>query len=177
MLRHWWSGQQPVGRALERNEARIQDWQQRRWPEIKKAQKEGQQQPAGLLQHGGEAIESHAARFAGADLIQRLIHFGHDVEAIEDMQGLGASFPDDLQIRLPHVRTDEGDLGGDFFADDGEEALKGFGRPFLTHPEQAGDAQIDLGKPASGTCDLWRTGFRRLRWRQSGRAPGAPDPR
>ena len=31
-----WSVQQPVGRALERNEARIQDWQQRRWPEIKK---------------------------------------------------------------------------------------------------------------------------------------------
>jgi len=31
-----WSVQQPVGRALERNEAVIQDWQQRRWPEIKK---------------------------------------------------------------------------------------------------------------------------------------------
>lgn len=31
-----WSVQQPVGRALERNEARIEDWQQRRWPEIKK---------------------------------------------------------------------------------------------------------------------------------------------
>ena len=32
----WWSVQQPVGRALERNEARIEDWKQRRWPEIKK---------------------------------------------------------------------------------------------------------------------------------------------
>src|SRR5215469_1335598 len=31
-----WSVQQPVGRALERNEARIEDWRQRRWPEIKK---------------------------------------------------------------------------------------------------------------------------------------------
>src|SRR5262249_15571422 len=31
-----WSVQQPVGRALERNEARIEDWQQWRWPEIKK---------------------------------------------------------------------------------------------------------------------------------------------
>ena len=31
-----WSVQQPVGRALERNEARIEDRQQRRWPEIKK---------------------------------------------------------------------------------------------------------------------------------------------
>lgn len=31
-----WSVQQPVGRALERDEARIDDWKQRRWPEIKK---------------------------------------------------------------------------------------------------------------------------------------------
>jgi transposase len=31
-----WSVQQPVGRALERNEARIDDWQHKRWPEIKK---------------------------------------------------------------------------------------------------------------------------------------------
>jgi transposase len=31
-----WSVQQPVGRALERKEARIEDWKQRRWPEIKK---------------------------------------------------------------------------------------------------------------------------------------------
>jgi transposase len=34
-----WSVRQPVGRALERNEARIEDWQQRRWPEIKKKPK------------------------------------------------------------------------------------------------------------------------------------------
>jgi transposase len=35
-----WSVQQPVGRALERNEARIEDWKQRRWPEIKKKLKQ-----------------------------------------------------------------------------------------------------------------------------------------
>lgn len=31
-----WSVQQPVGRALERDEARIDDWKHKRWPEIKK---------------------------------------------------------------------------------------------------------------------------------------------
>lgn len=37
ILRHLnWSVQQPVGRALERDEARIDDWKHRRWPEIKK---------------------------------------------------------------------------------------------------------------------------------------------
>ena len=34
-----WSVQQPVGRALERNEALIDDWKQQRWPEIKKKPK------------------------------------------------------------------------------------------------------------------------------------------
>jgi transposase len=31
-----WSVQQPVGRALERDEARIDEWKHKRWPEIKK---------------------------------------------------------------------------------------------------------------------------------------------
>jgi len=34
-----WSVQQPVGRALERNETLIADWKHRRWPEIKKKPK------------------------------------------------------------------------------------------------------------------------------------------
>ncbi|HYL93494.1 MAG TPA: winged helix-turn-helix domain-containing protein [Alphaproteobacteria bacterium] len=31
-----WSCQRPVGRALERDEERIRQWKQKRWPEIKK---------------------------------------------------------------------------------------------------------------------------------------------
>jgi transposase len=31
-----WSVQQPVGRALERDEARMDEWKNQRWPEIKK---------------------------------------------------------------------------------------------------------------------------------------------
>ena len=31
-----WSVQQPVGRALERNENTIEEWKRKRWPEIKK---------------------------------------------------------------------------------------------------------------------------------------------
>jgi transposase len=31
-----WSCQRPVGRALERDEERIRQWKQQRWPEIKK---------------------------------------------------------------------------------------------------------------------------------------------
>jgi len=41
---------------------------------------------------------------------------GACMEAVEDVQGLGAFLADDLQIGLPHVRTDEHDLGDDFRA-------------------------------------------------------------
>jgi transposase len=34
-----WSCQRPTGRALERNEAKIQWWKQKRWPELKKRPK------------------------------------------------------------------------------------------------------------------------------------------
>jgi transposase len=34
-----WSCQRPTGRALERNEGKIQPWKQKRWPELKKRPK------------------------------------------------------------------------------------------------------------------------------------------
>ena len=34
-----WSRQRPTGRALERDEAKIQQWKQERWPELKKRPK------------------------------------------------------------------------------------------------------------------------------------------
>src|ERR1700680_1092380 len=34
-----WSCQRPVGRALERDEAKIRHWNKKRWPEIKKSSK------------------------------------------------------------------------------------------------------------------------------------------
>src|SRR5262245_19869047 len=49
-----------------------------------------------------------------------------------------------LQIRLPHVRADEADLGDDFLAHGGEESLEGFSGSFSAYPQQAGDADVDL---------------------------------
>jgi transposase len=40
ILRHMgWSCQRPTGRALERDEAKIQQWKRERWPELKKRPK------------------------------------------------------------------------------------------------------------------------------------------
>src|SRR6202022_3404259 len=102
-----------------------------------------QQQPARFLQHGTETFGVHAARFAGADLIESLVHLSHDVEPVEDVQSLGALFVDDPQVRLPHVGADENHLRGDFFTDDSEKSLERFGGSRLPDPEQACDAKID----------------------------------
>ena len=66
------------------------------------------------------------------------------MEAVEDVQSLGASFADERQVRFPHVRADEADLGNDLLAHGSKEALEGLDGPFLSHPEQSGDADIDL---------------------------------
>ena len=73
-----------------------------------------------------------------------LFIFGDDMEAVEDMKGLRALFPDDLQVRLPHVGTDKDDLRGDLIADDGEESAERFDRSLLADPEEARNAGIDL---------------------------------
>jgi hypothetical protein len=37
-------------------------------------------------------IKSEFEDAAGADLVERLVHIGDDVETVEDRQGLGADF-------------------------------------------------------------------------------------
>src|SRR5713226_473716 len=83
-------------------------------------------------------------RFSGADFVKRLVHFRHDVKTIEDVKRLGAFLANDFQIGLPHIGTDEHDLRSQFVADDSEESLKGFDGSFAAHPEQAGNAEVNL---------------------------------
>src|SRR5438552_11689256 len=59
-----------------------------------------EQQPTGFLEDRVAALAFHSARFLGANLVKRLVHIGDDVEAVEDMQSLGASFADELQVNL-----------------------------------------------------------------------------
>jgi hypothetical protein len=48
------------------------------------------------------------------------------------------------QIGLPHVGADKHDFGNHILAHGGEESLEGFDGSFLAHPEQTGDANVDL---------------------------------
>src|SRR5258708_12730425 len=66
------------------------------------------------------------------------------METIEDVKRLRAFLADDFQIGLPHIGADERDLRSQFIANDRKESLKRFDGSFAAHPEQAGDAEIDL---------------------------------
>src|SRR5258708_6824228 len=103
------------------------------------------EEPAwGFLENWGAAVALHAVGCLGTDVVECLVHIGDDVEAVEDMQGLGAVFADELQIGFPHVGADEYDFGNYVLAHSGEESLEGFDGSLLAYPEKAGNAQIDL---------------------------------
>src|SRR6266853_3019654 len=91
--------------------------------------------PARLLEQRLVAVLSHSACFGGADLIQRLVHLGDDVEAVENVQRLGTFLADHVQVGLPHVRADKLDLGSESVSDDSEEALEALDGAFLADPQ------------------------------------------
>jgi hypothetical protein len=47
------------------------------------------------------AVLGNLARFSGADFIQRLIHLGDDLEAVEDVRRMGTFLADHVQVGLP----------------------------------------------------------------------------
>ena len=89
-------------------------------------------------------VRLHAPGFGGADVVERLVYFGHDVEPVEDIERLGTHLADHPQVGFPHVRTDELNLRRYLGADHGKEFPEGLHGPFPTNPQQPGTAQVDL---------------------------------
>ena len=77
---------------------------------------EGEDAPARLVQQGFMAVLFHFASLNGPHVVEGCIHFGDEVKAVEDVQGLGTIPPNHLEVGLPHVRADELDFGGELFA-------------------------------------------------------------
>ncbi len=61
------------------------------------------------------------ACFLRTHLVDRLIHLGGDVSAIQDVQGFRGVSGDDVQIGLPPIRADERDERTALLAQPGEE--------------------------------------------------------
>lgn len=111
---------------------------------VRQATRALEQAPAAPLQHRLIARLRHAVRLGGADLIERQVHLGHDVEAVENVQRVRTALLDHLQVGLPHVRTDEGDLRAQRGADLGEESLEALDRALLADPQQTLTPRVEL---------------------------------
>ena len=107
-----------------------------------------EQTPALVLQQWLAAFAKHAPRLTGVvddhEIVQRLVQFGHHLEAVQDGQRLGARLGDDFQVGPPPVRADELDLVGDLLADKGKGLLEAELRPVLAHPQQPDAIGLDL---------------------------------
>src|SRR5882672_8238162 len=66
------------------------------------------------------------------------------MKTVEDMQRLGTSLANHVQVGPPHVRANKLDLRSQLVTDDGKEALEGFDGALLAYPEQTSEPMIDL---------------------------------
>src|ERR1700690_2149877 len=89
-------------------------------------------------------VLGHLAGLSGADVVQRLVHFGDDVEAVQDVQRLGTVAADYIQVGLPHIRAHELDVRRQFFSNEGEKLLEGYDGALPADPQQTGNALVDL---------------------------------
>src|ERR1022692_2432416 len=103
-----------------------------------------QDAPAGFFQQRLMAFLCHLAGLGGADVVQRLVHLGDHVDAVQDVQRLRTIVADHIQVGLPHIRAHELDLCSQFFSNEGEKLLEGFLGAFPADPQQADDALVDL---------------------------------
>src|SRR5215467_5101359 len=100
--------------------------------------------PTGPFQDWLITILGQPASFASAHFIERLVHLGDDVEAIENVHRIAATLADDAQIRLPHIRAHVFDFLRQGRADQGEELLEALDRAFFANPEQPRAFLLDL---------------------------------
>ena len=60
-----------------------------------------------VREHRLVALGDQLLRLLGPNLIDRLAHLGHDVEAVEHVDGAAGFLGADPQVRFPHVRANE----------------------------------------------------------------------
>src|SRR5487761_139615 len=84
------------------------------------------------------------ARLLRPHIIDRLVHLGGDVIAIEDVERAGCALGDYVQIRLPHVRADKADERGTLGPQPQEELPQARLLAILRHEQQPLHPFVDL---------------------------------
>jgi len=103
-----------------------------------------EQQPAALGQHRFITLILQLFRLLGAHFVNRLVQVGHDVEPVQDVDGMSRLLGNHLQIGFPHIATDKTQHLGPFLAKPAEEPQQGFDLSPRSNPQQPFAMGIDL---------------------------------
>ena len=74
--------------------------------------------------------------FVASSLVDRRVELLNDVKTVEDVEGVGRSFGDDVEVRFPHIRADKLYRFRSFIAKHVKELMKGFFGAIRANPEQ-----------------------------------------
>ena len=95
-----------------------------------------QEQPPGLRRDRLIALGRERPRFLRAPFVDCLVQMGHDVEPIQDMEGLAGLFRNHAQVRLPRVTPDRVQPVAPLGADPAEEPQERPDGSLFSHPQQ-----------------------------------------
>jgi len=120
-----------------------------------------EQKPTGLRQYRLIAGSLQFSRFLSPHFVNHFAQMRHDVEPVQNMDGLPCFLRYHFQVGLPHVTANIGQFFRPLFSKPAEESQQGLDLPFLANPEQPPAVRINLIDQCSGTYGQSATGSHR----------------
>ena len=90
------------------------------------------------------ALGSKLGHLGASDFVDGLPQLGHEMKAIEDVDGVGCMHGDEVEIRPPHVAAEELHAGTALDPEPGEEGLERFFGAPASDPQQTPTPCVDL---------------------------------
>lgn len=130
--------------ALDRREIELEQLSQSGCLLLGKVLRPFQKQPAPLFKDVFLLGCLELSGFTSSDLVNRLVKLPHDMEAVEDVQSVGSLLGNDLEVRRPHITTDELELCASLLTELPEEAKQRFHPALWPAPQKSPGAGIEL---------------------------------
>ena len=103
-----------------------------------------EQTPPAAFENGLVTVPFGGVEFLTAHGVHGLVHVRHDVEAVEDVDGLRGLLGEDFEIGLLHVAADELKSLAPLLAKPAEEAQQRLDLAVETDPQEASSSVVDL---------------------------------
>ncbi len=103
-----------------------------------------QQTPAAPLQDRFFSVSLEFLGFFGSDFVNSFAHMAHDMETIEDIDGILGFFCDDIQVWPPHVTANKAQALAAILTEPIKKGAEGFGGAVWSDPQQAPIPSIEL---------------------------------